>query len=42
MLAVYGNAVCLTAQLQPLDCFSGSYYLPSSLFKQLIGLEQLR
>ncbi|KRZ81671.1 hypothetical protein T08_15442 [Trichinella sp. T8] len=28
--------------VQPLDCFSRSYYLPSSLFKQLIGLEQLR
>ncbi|KRY29534.1 conserved hypothetical protein [Trichinella spiralis] len=35
------DAVCHTAWLQPLDCFSRSYYLPSSLFKQLIGLEQL-
>ncbi|KRX73358.1 hypothetical protein T06_9446 [Trichinella sp. T6] len=31
------DAVCHTAWLQPLDSFSRSYCLPSSLFKQLIG-----
>ncbi|KRX29177.1 hypothetical protein T09_7644, partial [Trichinella sp. T9] len=28
--------------LQPLECFSRLYYVPSSLFKQLIRPEQFR